>query len=94
MNYASVVFMFFAVVSAVWYFAYAKDHFTGPGSMDLEGEAPVVGGTGAGELYGNGRGELSGDGDAELHKGGLAEKSNGHSAKGNDADTLEASKMA
>lgn len=37
MNYASVVFCFFAVVSAVWYAVYAKDHFHGPGSMDIEG---------------------------------------------------------
>ena len=78
MNYASVVFMFFAVVSAGWYFVYAKDHFTGPGSMDLEGEAPVVGGTSADELHGDG----------------LVEKGDGHFADGNGADTLEASKMA
>lgn len=37
MNYASVVFCSFAVVSAIWYVVYAKDHFHGPGSMDIDG---------------------------------------------------------
>ncbi|KAJ5166877.1 uncharacterized protein N7482_005658 [Penicillium canariense] len=30
MNYASVVFAGFATISIVWYFAYARKHFTGP----------------------------------------------------------------
>ncbi|EYE92451.1 putative GABA permease [Aspergillus ruber CBS 135680] len=30
MNYASVVFAGFAAISVVWYFAYARKHFTGP----------------------------------------------------------------
>lgn len=37
MNYASVVFMGFAAVSGIWYFVYARKHFTGP---------PLVGGGG------------------------------------------------
>jgi amino acid transporter len=43
MNYASVVFVFFAVVAAIWYIVYGRAHFKGPGSMDLEGEAPITG---------------------------------------------------
>lgn len=49
MNYASVVFSFFAVVSAIWYAVYAKDHFHGPGSMDIEGAE--VQGTETGALH-------------------------------------------
>jgi amino acid transporter len=30
MNYASVVFTFFALVSVLWYLVYARKHFTGP----------------------------------------------------------------
>lgn len=30
MNYASVVFAGFALISIIWYFAYARKHFTGP----------------------------------------------------------------
>lgn len=52
MNYASVVFCFFAVVSGVWYLVYGRLHFKGPGSMDLEGESPVLGGTEAGDVRG------------------------------------------
>ncbi|KAL7005736.1 hypothetical protein EMMF5_004651 [Cystobasidiomycetes sp. EMM_F5] len=43
MNYASVVFAFFALVSAIWYFAYAKNHFTGPGSMDAYDDDRPIG---------------------------------------------------
>lgn len=37
MNYASVVFAGFALVSLGWYFAYARKHFTGPPVADMEG---------------------------------------------------------
>ena len=37
MNYASVVFAGFALVSLGWYFAYARKHFTGPPVGDMEG---------------------------------------------------------
>jgi amino acid transporter len=30
MNYASVVFAGFAAISVIWYFVYARKHFTGP----------------------------------------------------------------
>ncbi|EED21641.1 GABA permease, putative [Talaromyces stipitatus ATCC 10500] len=33
MNYASVVFAGFALISVIWYFAYARRHFTGPPVM-------------------------------------------------------------
>lgn len=33
MNYASVVFAGFATISVIWYFAYARRHFTGPPVM-------------------------------------------------------------
>lgn len=36
MNYASVVFTFFALVSVVWYFVYARKHFKGPPISDAE----------------------------------------------------------
>ena len=72
MNYASVVFMFFALVSAIWYVVYARHHFTGPGSMDLQGEAPALGGTPAGEVHGH-------------HK---VEKGNGHSSDDNGVDKM------
>jgi hypothetical protein len=43
MNYASVVFCAFAAISATWYFTYAKTHFKGPGSMDINAtEVPNV----------------------------------------------------
>ncbi|KAJ5112181.1 hypothetical protein N7532_000226 [Penicillium argentinense] len=34
MNYASVVFVGFMVISAVWYFVYAKKHYKGPPESD------------------------------------------------------------
>lgn len=37
MNYASAVFAGFALISVVWYFAYARKHFTGPPVEDLHG---------------------------------------------------------
>ncbi|ETN39180.1 uncharacterized protein HMPREF1541_05403 [Cyphellophora europaea CBS 101466] len=54
MNYASVVFCSFAAVSAVWYFAYARHHFKGPGSLDGE---EVFGGEAGTTVEGEGRGE-------------------------------------
>ena len=39
MNYASVVFAGFASVSVVWYFAYARKHFTGPPVSSEEARA-------------------------------------------------------
>ncbi|KIV86539.1 hypothetical protein PV11_02142 [Exophiala sideris] len=36
MNYASVVFTFFAAVSVVWYLVYARKYFTGPPIADIE----------------------------------------------------------
>lgn len=36
MNYASVVFTFFALVSVIWYFVYARKHFRGPPISDAE----------------------------------------------------------
>jgi amino acid transporter len=36
MNYASVVFTFFALVSVFWYFVYARKYFTGPPVADVE----------------------------------------------------------
>lgn len=43
MNYASVVFCTFAVISAAWYFAYARTHFKGPGSLDGR-QLPIISG--------------------------------------------------
>jgi amino acid permease (GABA permease) len=36
MNYASVVFTFFALVSIFWYIVYARKHFTGPPIGDVD----------------------------------------------------------
>jgi hypothetical protein len=36
MNYASVVFTFFALVSIFWYVVYARKHFTGPPIGDVD----------------------------------------------------------
>lgn len=45
MNYASVVFAGFATISIVWYFAYARKHFTGPPVSPEEAqEAGVIAG--------------------------------------------------
>ena len=48
MNYASVVFAGFATISVVWYFAYARRHFTGPPVMadlvdEVGSDSPGVG---------------------------------------------------
>ncbi|KAJ5917488.1 hypothetical protein N7466_011042 [Penicillium verhagenii] len=42
MNYASVVFAGFAAISIVWYFAYARKHFTGPPISEEEGKGMGV----------------------------------------------------
>ncbi len=42
MNYASVVFTFFAMVSVVWYLVYARKHFKGPPIADVDGVRGAV----------------------------------------------------
>ncbi|KAJ5832203.1 GabA permease [Penicillium riverlandense] len=41
MNYASVVFAGFGTISIIWYFAYARKHFTGPPVSSEEARAAV-----------------------------------------------------
>lgn len=48
MNYASVVFAGFATISVVWYFVYARRHFTGPPVMadlvdEIASDSPASG---------------------------------------------------
>lgn len=43
MNYASVVFAGFSVISAAWYFAYARKNFKGPIIVDVGSETFVSG---------------------------------------------------
>ncbi|KAJ9494072.1 hypothetical protein H2202_010500 [Exophiala xenobiotica] len=42
MNYASVVFTFFAMVSVVWYLVYARKHFKGPPIANIDGVRGAV----------------------------------------------------
>ncbi|KAF4624608.1 hypothetical protein G7Y89_g13561 [Cudoniella acicularis] len=49
MNYASVVFMSFAMISLVWYIISGEKAFTGPpipADVDVENDGPVIGGLG------------------------------------------------
>ena len=44
MNYASVVFAGFAAIAFIWYFAHARNHFTGPPVAEEEGVWDKAGG--------------------------------------------------